>query len=154
MILVGRRLTATDLSRLEADPSLARQLLEEQEDFDLDKSWHGIHFLLAGQDWATTEGAGEAVLGGDPIGEEVGYGQARLVTPERVRTVADALRTVDEETLRTRYDADAFTEAEIYPEIWDESDVLDTYLIPYFLELKAFYLAAADEGEAVLLAVT
>ena len=62
-----------DLRRLLADPSLTRELLDEEEtplELDLDK--------------ATTDGAGEAVLGGgDPIGDEVGYGPARLLKPER-----------------------------------------------------------------------
>jgi hypothetical protein len=154
MVLIGRRLTATDLGRLNADPSLARDLLNDEDGLYLDKSWHGIHFLLAGKDWETTEGAGEAILGGDPIGEDDGYGPARLVTADRVHTVAAALRTVDEDTLRGRYDAEGLTAAEIYPEIWDEADVLDEYLLPYFQDLRSFYLAAADAGEAVLLAIT
>jgi hypothetical protein len=74
MILVGRRLNQDDLRRLLADPSLTHDLLDEEEsalELDLDKAWHGLHFLLADSAWETVDGAGEAVLGGDPIGEDV-----------------------------------------------------------------------------------
>src|SRR5262245_31900716 len=113
MILVGRRLTAQDLQRLQADPSLTDELIEEDDDMpdhlDLDKSWHALHFLLAGTEWEPTEGAGEAVLGGEPIGEDVGYGPARLLTADQVHVIADHLRGLDIDALRARYDANALT---------------------------------------------
>ncbi|HLN65323.1 MAG TPA: DUF1877 family protein, partial [Symbiobacteriaceae bacterium] len=50
---------------------------------DVDKAWHGIHFLLNGDPW---EGEGplyDAVLGGDAIGETDGdYGPTRCLTPD------------------------------------------------------------------------
>lgn len=41
-------------------------------------------------------------------------------------------------------------DAGIYPQIWDEADVFDTYLVPAFDNLRAFYAAAARAGEAVI----
>jgi Domain of unknown function (DUF1877) len=157
MILEGRRLEPDELSRLTKDPSLTEELLDGDETpfaLYLDKAWHGIHFLLAGSAWDTTAGAGEAVLGGAEIGDDVGYGPARLLTPDRVSVIAADLRTVELSSLRARYDAAALAAADIYPGVWDESDVFDTYLGPYFETLREFYVAAADEGQAVLLAIT
>jgi Domain of unknown function (DUF1877) len=165
MILVGRRLDADELSRLTKDPSLTEELLDEDDDehqdederpraLYLDKAWHGLHFLLTGSAWDTTDGAGEAVLGGEEIGDDVGYGPARLLRPDRVSAIAAGLRDVEGDTLRARYDAAALTAADIYPGVWDEPDVFDAYLGPYFDSLRIFYIAAADEGQAVLLAIT
>lgn len=156
MILIGRRLTVADHQRLLADHSLATELLHADRagpELDLDKAWHGIHFLLAGNAWEATGGAGEAVLGGEPVGDEAGYGPARLLGPEQVRTVAAALTPITVDTLRSRYDGPTLDAAEVYPHIWDEEDVFDTYLAPNFTQLRTFYLAAADAGQAVLLAV-
>lgn len=156
MILIGCRLTPDDHRRLLADPSITADLLHGdgfEPELDLDKAWHGIHFLLAGNAWKTSDGAGEAVLGGEPIGDDVGYGTARLLGPEQVRAVAAGLEPITVDTLRPRFDLAALGEAEVYPTIWDEEDAFETYLAPHFVTLRAFYLAAADAGQAVLLAI-
>lgn len=51
-------------------------------------------------------------------------------------------------------DPAALCGAQIYPEIWYESDVFDTYLAPNFVSLNGLFLAAADQEQAVLLAMT
>jgi hypothetical protein len=61
MTVVARALDSEQLARLLEDPSVANDLiLDEDEDedgdagdggddwLDLDKSWHGVHFLLTG----------------------------------------------------------------------------------------------------------
>ncbi|MGA5304935.1 YfbM family protein [Nucisporomicrobium flavum] len=145
MIFTGRRLTPGQV-RDTADP-----VVTGEADVDLDKAWHGIHFLLTGNAWETTPGAGEAILGGEPVGEDTGYGPARLLPAESVAAVAAGLRDLDAAALRARYDAAALEDAEIYPGIWDEEDVFETYLGPNFDKLRAFYLTAAAEKQAVLL---
>ena len=47
-------------------------------------------------------------------------------------------------------DAVAMDEAGLYPSIWDEEDLFDTYLGPAYERLRAFYSAAAGSGEAVI----
>ncbi|SCL12886.1 YfbM family protein [Micromonospora inyonensis] len=156
MIFVGRRLDAAEQQRLLTDHSRTADLIHggNAPDLDLDKAWHAIHYLLAGAAWETTTGAGEAILGGDPIGSDVGYGSARLLGPAQVRAVAAGLEPVTVGTLRSRYDSAALGAADIYPDIWDDDEEeFDTYLAPYVDELRSFYLAAAGAGEAVLLAV-
>ncbi len=154
MIFVGRRLSAEQSAGLADDPSAAWELLHDQEDvLDLDKAWLAIHFLLTGSVWEVPPGAGEAVLGGDPVGEDQGYGPPRLLPADRVRAVAAALQEVTPEALRARFDLDALLEAEVYPHVWDEDDI-DTYVLPNFAHLREFYRAAAAQGDAVLLAIT
>ncbi|MGW4943549.1 YfbM family protein [Actinoplanes sp. NPDC004185] len=154
MIFEGRRLTSDQVADLAADPSLTAGLLDREEDIlDLDKAWHGIHFLLTGSAWETSPGAGEAVLGGDPIGDDLGYGPARLVPAEWVQLVAAALREVTADHLQARFDPAALLAEAIYPQVWDDDDFAN-YLLPNFLSLQAFYVAAAEEKQAVLLVIT
>jgi hypothetical protein len=154
MIFEARRLAAGQADALVADPAAVAAALEDDGDvLDLDKAWHGIHFLLTGSAWEISPGAGEAVLGGEPVGEDNGYGPPRLLRADRVRAVAAALREVSAETLGARFIPDAALAAEIYPQVWDEEDFAG-YLLPNFLSLRDFYLAAADRNADVLLLIS
>lgn len=109
---------------------------------DLDKAWHGVHFLLTG-----TDGAGGApldflVAGGVQVGSiDVGYGPARAFAPLKVKEILDALKKFDESALRRRFDPAVMMKLKIYPEIW-ASDAGDddafAYCVEYFNELRAF----------------
>lgn len=165
MVLIGRRLSATDERQVLDDPATAETLLygdlDDEEDempdpeLDLDKSWHAIHYLITGTAWDVSEGAGAAILGGDEIGEDNGYGPARLLSSDKVRAVAVALDAIDVDTLRSRFDPDALATADIYPAIWTQADAdFDNYLAPYFVQLQSFYARASANGQAVLLAIS
>ncbi|WP_049788377.1 DUF1877 family protein [Isoptericola variabilis] len=67
--------------------------------------------------------------------------------------VADALAGTTVDGLRTRFDPAALARAEIYPEIWDESDVFEAYLAPAFERLRSLYAHAAARGDWVLQAI-
>lgn len=118
---------------------------------DVDKAWHGIHFLLTGDPWEGTLPLANAVLGGETLGDEdLGYGPARFLTPEEVVELAEALEGQPREKLAAGYDPAALEAAEIYPEgIW-EPEALD-YLLNYYDELVEFYRQAAARGDAVIL---
>jgi Domain of unknown function (DUF1877) len=165
MVLIGRRLRADELETVLDDPETVERMLfgdlddddaeMPEPDLDLDKSWHGIHYLLTGAAWEVGEGAGAAILGGDDMGDDNGYGPPRLLDPETVRAVAAALDALDTETLRARFDPAAMRAADIYPDIWDEGfELFDGYFAPHFEQLRGFYQTAAANGQAVLLALT
>ncbi|MFM6849879.1 MAG: YfbM family protein [Terrabacter sp.] len=175
MTVVARTLDAQVLASLHEDESLAEELVWDEEDddeaadgadasgsdgsgtiwLDLDKSWHGVHFLLTGTDWAAGDAgaAGGAILGGRPVGEDNGYGPARLLEPEDVGSVAAALGRVSDDDLRARFDPVEMQRLDIYPQVWDEADVLDEYLMPNVARLRDFYTQAAARGEGVLISV-
>ena len=165
MELIGRRLSEDELRALLADPSTVDALLfgdlddddaeMPEPELDLGKLWHAVHYLLAGTAWDTGDGAaGAAVLGGADIGEDGGYGPARILKPDLVRAIAAALDATDPQTLRARFDADAMAAADIYPNIWTRGGIDASDLIAAFAELRRFYRAAADGGQAVVLAIT
>ena len=169
MSMIGnfRRLPELDLARLLADPELIGDYLGDEEppegfgpfaDLDVDKAWHGIHFLLTGTPWAGEAPWNFIACGGTEIGDvDVGYGPARGFTSAQVREIASALVSMPPERLATRFDPKAMMAAEIYPTIWDRDPKDDDtcgYVIEYYDALRAFVAGAAAEGEALLVYIT
>lgn len=153
MIWVAYRRSAGEAAELVESTDSIELLLESDDDetsVDLDKTWHGIHWLLTGSHDPTDDVTSEVIFGGQPVGEDRGYGPARLLDPERVRAVASILRALPADELRQRVDLEAMSAADLYPDIWDEADVFDEYLAPAYDELRAFYADAAHEGQAVI----
>ena len=84
-----------------------------------------------------------------------GYGPARYLTPAEVGAVADALIPITSETLRARFDPEAFREAEIYTFAENEEiDATDpTYYLVEFERIKAYFRAAAAKRNGMLLVI-
>lgn len=123
---------------------------------DVDKAWHGIHFLLCGEAWGGGFPLGFIMGAGTPVGEvDVGYGPARVFTSGQVADIAAALEPITAHQLRQRYDARAFKAADIYPEIWDEplEICLDEYVLHYYDVLKEFLLQARAQGSGLIVFV-
>lgn len=125
---------------------------EPNNSIDLDKSWHGIHYLLNG----TTDG-GEgplalAVIGGVEFGPDVGYGPARYITAQETADIAKALESISAATLQARFDPQDMAAKEIYlSPMWerDGQEALE-YALEYFEKLPRFYREAATRGDAVI----
>ncbi|MEV4350793.1 YfbM family protein [Actinoplanes sp. NPDC049596] len=157
MIFVGRRVPAGRLQGVIDDPEAIDALIhgesgDADSEIDLDKSWHGLHYLLTGTTWEIADGAGSAILGGAEIGDDNGYGPPRLLQPAEVQAVAAALSPITADALRARWDPAALTEAEVYPQYWDDTD-FESYLAPNFTVLRDFYLSAAAANQAVVLVI-
>ena len=119
---------------------------------DLDKAWHGIHYLLTGEAEGGPEPAALAVFGGEEFGPEVGYGPARFLTASQVRSVAELLATLSPDVLAQRFNAKDMESKDIYPDvIWvrDGKEALD-YALENYQQLQVFYRDAAARGEAVI----
>lgn len=118
----------------------------------LDKAWHGLHFLLTGSATDTTLPLGAAILGGQEVGEDLGYGPARYLSPAEVSTVADALGQLTHEDLGARFDPSAMEGEKVYPGQWSEPDN-EEWLLEAFDDVKAYYTAARDRGYGMLLSM-
>ncbi len=151
MIWEGRALDADQVAELQADPELLWDLDgEPPEVIDLDKSWHGIHWLLTGATGEVGAVLGQVIFGGEEFGEDEGYGPPRSLEPTKVAEVSEALEAVSDDDLRGRFDAAAMSEAGVYPDIWDEPDVLEDYLLPNVQILRDFYTFAAENQRYVV----
>lgn len=80
---------------------------------DLEKSWHVLHYLLAG-DVGPSAPPADLLLTGEELGEDVGYGPARLHDANATRAFADFLEGLDVPTLVARVDIDALQQAGVY----------------------------------------
>jgi Domain of unknown function (DUF1877) len=122
------------------------QARDEEGGLSLEKSWHSLHYLLTGAVGEAPPPLGNAILGGTAIGDDVGYGPARFLTPEQVREVAEALRCFNTKHMAERFDT--MPSGEIYaPPDEDESEDLQHY----FEQLVNYYTDAAARGNAMLL---
>lgn len=120
------------------------------EELDLHKSWHCLHFMLTGK--VEEKGGtplGDAVLGGTEIGGEeadTGYGPPRALTLAQVRAVANALADFPIDQKAQEFDAAAAEKAGVYVAQHDPEELKE-----YFGQLRSFYDDAARKGNAVIL---
>jgi len=125
---------------------------------DLEKAWHGIHFLLTGTAWEGDPPLSFLLSGGREIeGIEVGYGPARVLTASEPRSIASALAAVSDQQLRRRFDPAEMMRLEIYPEIWDRDPEEDDTL-GYLMESVSLLRQALDDvvarGYGLLVTIT
>ena len=119
---------------------------------DVDKAWHGIHYLLTGQADGGPHPLGLAVFGGEEFGPEVGYGPARFLSPSQVAEVAEALSTLSVDALGQRFNPEDMEAKKIYPDvIWvrDRQDAFE-YLLENYQQLVVLYRDAAARGDGML----
>ncbi len=142
-----------------ANPSGIRKLLEELDQagasVSLEKSWHGLHFVLTGSAWGGEPPFDFIGTGGEPIGnEDVGYGPARVLLPDQVALLNAALSNVTEEEFARRFDLESLEKEQIYPQIWDEEleDLLEEYQ-HYLAQAKTLVTKAVEDGNAMIIVI-
>jgi hypothetical protein len=114
MIWTAVALSTKQLDAIAKDEGLLEKTLENstgKQSMDLDKAWHGIHFLLNGTAWSITTVAGEAILGGREFGPDMGYGRPKLISADKVKQIATALANVTATELSSRYHPEAMEKA-------------------------------------------
>ena len=150
------RISAGDYEQLQAGKLTTKSVLQSKRpQLDLDKAWHGLHYLLAQDPWKPRAGAGEAILGGKEIGKDVGYGPAKILSPKEVVAIAKDLKTLTKAALKTRYNNEDFHKKEIYPDVWlEEGGEGFDWLIGFFSNLVKFYDETAESNGAVLIAIS
>lgn len=127
----------------------------EGSEIDIDKAWHGIHYLLTGTAWEGSDPLNFLLCGGMEVGDvDVGYGPARVIRSNDVAKITTALKELEANVLRERFNPEEMMSLEIYPEIWDrEPDDDDTlgYCIEYYEDLRKFLAQADDNSLGVVL---
>jgi len=163
MIMQYVRLDAGEMAELRrlvvADPNRAFDYVDElgddepedptpaqQRAFDTDRAWEAIRVLL---DLAGPPPV-DIVTGGTPLTtDEWGYDPPRWFSPQEVAAAAAHLRATPFAALAVEYDPVGFSEAEIYPPIWDEEEALE-YVGQWYADLVTFVGAAADSGHSLV----
>ena len=131
--------------------------LIEIPQLDIDKSWDGIIFLLTGNSSRNlgTNILGKVLLGSGTIDENqiIGYGPARYLLPEEVKTLNNKIKILNPDDLKFRYDPAKMILEDVYPAIWQEENAFD-YIKEYFIELQSFYQHASWANEAIVIIIS
>lgn len=138
-----------------SDPAVESKSQDRERVLDIEKAWHGLHFLFTGTTDEGEEPACFLLQGGAELDDE---GVARALGPADVRRFADYLATLSPAELERRYDPALMTRLEIYPEeIWQRpappGDAPLDWLRESFGELKQFIARAAAAGDGVIVHV-
>lgn len=163
MSMIGnfRALPDEELQALFADPARVEQLLYASffggstnghgDELEVDKAWHGLHFLLTGTAWEGTFPLNFIVVGGEEVGDDLGYGPARGLTSSEVQSIDAALESLTPAELGQRFDAGRMTELQVYPNGWaHDPEGEREYLLEYYTDLRAFVRRTAERGHALL----
>ena len=148
MSIHGRlvQLSHQQIDALADDPATITQLIDTQPTFALGKLWAGLAWLLRPLelDEAVLGGIHELRLSDDP------FDRANLLRPREVGPLARQLARLDGAAVRAAFDADAMARAQVYPEsIWHEPGSAHELFLR-FVDLVAFYEAAARRSCGVV----
>ena len=123
---------------------------------DLDKAWHGLHYIFTRTPWEGEPPGCFLVVGGEEIGDEDDENRARMLDPDQVRQFSTFLGSISDDEFASRFDAERMTALEIYPPIWtrehEQPPALE-YLRDEFRDLRQFVSAAAEQGDAIVVAL-
>ena len=128
--------------------------LPEEDQIDIDKAWHGLHFLFTGSNWEGPFPPGFLVSCGKEVGDvDVGYGPAKSFTPTEVKEISEFLENLDDSELKSRLDPKKMSEMEIYPSVWnDDTNIEDEWeYAKYSLDAMKQFIKEASERELALL---
>ena len=160
MIMQWDSVEPAEAERLRSlDPDSFVEWLEAAEgriSFDVDKAWHAVHFTLTGDAWAQNGPLGAVVLGGEPFGEDVGYGPARWLAPEAVAAAARELAELAPADLASRLDFASMVEQDIYPQIWDRdpaAEQLIDYVVDGYTQIRDGFSKAAAMGHGFVISL-
>lgn len=144
------QLTPADLEMIARDPKALGAMLERASTLSVDKMWNGLQFLLdayVARNTRAPDLLDQAVIGGDPVGPDLGYGPAGVLQPDEVALLSEALTAIDGQLLREGFDAGKMKNHDTYPpSIWSEGESVVHELMTAFVDLVAFYQQAASAG--------
>jgi len=129
---------------------------DDADSLDLEKAWHGLHFLLTGQ-----ARGGKAPLcflfsGGVPVGGDMGYGPVRAIRSGPLATFHRAIQALSETSLRKRFEPQRMTREGVYPGIWQREPAgqCADWLCESFHQLREFVANAAHAGRGILICLS
>jgi hypothetical protein len=131
-------------------PSMAG---ESPPSISLEKRWPALHHLLTGEFGPAASPLSRAILGGRPIGTDLGAGaHVRYLWADEVREVSDALSSLTCDDLRQRY-APAALRASGH--IFDDEDDEEGFAVleGYFQLLATYYRIATLRANAMLIRI-
>ena len=150
------RLTPITISEVDPDaPDTSDRVTDPDKSIDIEKAWHGLHFLFTGTADEGDEPTCFLLKGGEDLDDE---GVRRALRPAQTRRFADFLTSLTTADLERRFDPKRMTALEIYPDlIWNrvsEQDNSRQWLLAAFEQLRLFVTRAADAGDGLVMNVS
>jgi Domain of unknown function (DUF1877) len=125
----------------------------------VEKSWHMLHYLFTGH-LGTTRAPGDLLLTGEEVGEDVGYGPARLHGPTETREFGRFLETQDLARLQERVSLQEMNRLRVYgmpmgagSDAEHEKGLRDDVGF-YFPRLRDYMGRMSDKGNGLLVWVS
>jgi hypothetical protein len=159
---------------LTAEQDICRLVQQGRGDdwFDIDKAWHGIHFILNSRFSTEIEPLDFLLRGGrlltphnwvDIIGMELP--DMRAFDSTQVKAIFMALSSISEDEFRRRYQPEVMAARQVYPGVWEEREQFVNwvlakylkfsthlnYLLFHFRQLKAFLQGAVEENMGLVI---
>jgi hypothetical protein len=145
---------------LESDPEVLNDLLEARDEvpglLDLGQTWDALDLLISqrGKDVVL----GDAILArsGTKMKADAGFGNARLLKPDRVRVVAEALQKIPKDHIKKTYSQLSDLEmtgnfGQEPPGSAQEDEIGD--LGEMLHKLKSLFLQAARDGKSMMMVI-
>lgn len=151
-----KRKMRRDLAKLSARMASARSSgpTGTSEVLDLHKSWHMLHYVFTGSAWEGAAPANTLLLGGREVGEDMGYGPARIVSVAETSAFDAFLKGQTPEALERRIDISRMSSLGIYcaegGEDADAAELVDD-LGHYLPMLKSYVAEAADKRNGLVI---
>jgi hypothetical protein len=123
---------------------------------DIEKGWHGLHFLFTGMADEGEEPACYFIRGGEDLDDE---GHSRALRPHQVRRFSEYLSALTPAELARRYDPERMTKLKIYPDvIWSRptepgNSPLE-WLTECFADVRQFISKAAASNDGVIINIS
>jgi hypothetical protein len=114
---------------------------------DLHKSWHVLHYVFTGKQADGPMPAATLLRGGREVGDDLGYGPARALSPAETKAFAQFLDGQTAAGLAARVDVNAMEQLGIYSADDESADDVDHY----FPQLKAYVGDAAQRGHGLVI---
>ena len=158
MSMMGNYISVTpdDVEKIKADEGHVEELLDQSDGelaLCIEKSWQAIHYVLNGDPWKGSGPLGNAVLGGRDVGEDMGYGPARFLTPDEVSETAKALDSITVAKFTEMLSKVNFEAGEIY--VFSGEDPNDPDIVEelggYYGDVRTFFHDAANGKRGMLL---
>jgi hypothetical protein len=146
--LAGEVAVAAETGRMGGGPAPVDAMGPMERPLGLEKSWHMMHYMFTG----STEpagGPGDALMGGEELGEDFGYGPARLLDAEATRAFGDFLNGIDFDRMKARIDSRKMTDDGVYA-VSDDDDEVRQEFAEYFPRLRDYVAGMAHKQGGLL----
>lgn len=117
---------------------------------DLGKSWHVLHFVMTGTAAEAPLPEGLLLSGGREVGEDLGYGAARVVTAEQTAACAAHLAGLAIDAEAGRIDGETMRRLGVYGAEQEASELAEE-IRDGLLRLRDYLAKAVSQGEGLVI---